>query len=499
MLLRNTPEPVFSLCALALLSGLSAVANAQLPGAQTQVITTEVAPPRAVSHGDYADRTGTKVHWEINDAHALLWNGTPYLPVGGTFTPRSLASDKPEDWTADQKRLALLKERGVLDILIKPERSITKIPVASLQRLVDYLDTNGFRYGLAFGTGLDTPLTSVVVKPNAYRQEVAEGVTSQFNVTDSEKAAYFVIDLTDKEYKILRSGTVNVRENVAVVPVELPAGISRAVTLLYPTKTPSASKDAVLPDLWNGYDDYRDRLLSVLGSVKFGAGLRFFSDPLAKSLSLVGETDYSVPTSEAFRLEFEAFLSRAYASLDDLKAGWDCLDNKSKSFAEIARLVPLWANGRGAPYLFDPVSSQTTHINDTTVSRWWNDFLQFRTDSIQGYMNAMADALKKQVAEVPVVYTWTQTHPIFLNTDREGGFDGLAVSSRAFDDGILGRVLGPAYSLAEQSSRTMWTVMGGIEPGDRLQTSGTSSANLNGLAQPSGVRTGLFFIPQCSR
>ncbi len=452
-------------------------------------------PPRTLSGGTFTDRENKKVRWEINDAHALLWNGVPYLPVGGTFTPRSLKDAGADAWAADQKRLSLFKEKGVLDLLIKPEGSLSHLPPAQLQRLVDFLDANGFRYGLAFGTGMETPLQSVVIKPNAYRQEVVEGATSQFNVSDSTRALYFVIDLTEKDYRILNSGMVEVKDNAAVVPVELPAGISRAVTLLYPTKTPSAGGDNALPDLWGGFDDYRDRLLAVLSQVKFGAGLRFFADPLAKSLSLAGEADYSVPLSDSFQLEFEAYLSRQYASFEDLKAGWDCLDIKLKSYADVARLIPLWANRRGAPYLFDPVSGVVTRVNDTNTSKWWDDFLQFRAESVQGYMNSISATLKKQVAEVPVVYTWTQTHPIFLNSDRENGFDGLAISTRAGEAGALARVLGPAYSLTEQSSRTSWAIVTQIEAGDRFGPSanGVQTASLKPKEEAGVTQNNLFY------
>jgi len=465
MLFPHHQKFLAPLCIVAVGSPL--LAQTQSPNPKTERAVLPRAQTRGLSSGNYLDREGKRVHWEINESHALLWNGLPYLPVGGTFTPRSLSSGGEEAWAIDQKRLTLLKEKGVLDLLIKPETSLARVPVAQIQRLVDFLDTNGFRYGLAFGTGMEAPLQSVLIKPNSYRQEVVEGKTAQFTVTDSEKALYYIIDLTDKEYKIINAGSVNVRDNTAVVPTEIPSGVSRAVVLLYPTKTPSANKTAALPDLWGGYDDYRDRLLSVLGKVKFGTGLRFFSDPLSKSLSLVGEADYSVPLSDSFRLEFEAYLSRQYSSLEDLRTAWDCLDVKSKSFQEMAKFVPLWANGRGVPYLLDVVSGQTHHINDSSVSKWWDDFLQFRVESIQNYMNGIATTLKKQIADVPVVYTWTQTHPIFLNNEKDGGFDGLSVVTRAGEDGALARVLGPAYSLVEQSSRTTWAIVNEIDQGDR--------------------------------
>jgi hypothetical protein len=230
------------------------------------------------------------------------------------------------------------------------------------------------------------------------------------------------------------------------------------VALLYPHKSLPATGYGALPDVWDGFDDYRDSLLVYLGQVKFGKGLRFFLDPLARRIGMAGETDYLVPDATHFLIEWEGWLASRYPTTEDVKLAWGIMEGDFPSHRDLARLIPLWANERGIPYLHDPQMNRDVRILDVRQSKWWQDFLQCRNDSIAYYMNTLADVLKHQVADVPVVYTWTQTHPIFWNMTRTG-FDGLGVAVRQRgSSGLVARVLGPAYSEAEQSARRIWCV-----------------------------------------
>src|SRR5262249_43174188 len=128
---------------------------------------------------------------------------------------------------------------------------------------------------------------------------------------------------------------------------------SGAVGLLYPRKSVKPDRKGFLPDLWSGYDSYRDRLLTTFSQVKFGPGLRFFLDPLAHPLAIMGETEYLVPDSPSFRLEWEAYLSQHYTGIDELMQKWGLLERELKDFKQAAGLVPLHANHRGIAFMLD--------------------------------------------------------------------------------------------------------------------------------------------------
>ncbi len=458
------------LAALALVCGLLTTGSARPVPAQTRkekldarsAVTLAPAiapiPAKAASAGEFVDKTGAKHPWRINDAHALIWDNAPYLPVGGAFAPRSFTSDTDAAWLEDVKALETLKARGLRDLIIWPAKPLASVPIASLQRLADYLDANDFNYGLSFGPGLTTPLTGTVVKPGTYRYaDTKESLTATWQVPNADSGLFILTD-TSNENRIVRGLVVQAQDETISASAEAPADAGKVVALLYPHKSLPVTNNGALPDVWAGYDDYRDTVLHYLGQAKFGKGLRFYLDPLARRIGLAGETDYLVPDSPGFTLEWEGFLTQRYPNVEDLKLAWGLIEGDFKTHREFARLFPLWANDRGVPYLYDPQGRKTTRILHVAQSKWWADFLQCRNESLSYYMNSMATVLKRQVADVPVVYTWTQTHPIFWNTNRDSGFDGLGVVVRSHGSSLTARTLGPAYSEAEQAERTLWCI-----------------------------------------
>ena len=231
---------------------------------------------KIASVGSFTDKTGAKHRWQINDAHALVWEGTPYLPVGGTFSPRSLDSDTDAVWNDDKKALDLLKARGVHDLIVWPDKPLPDVNPAALQRIFDYLDQNDFHYGLAFGPGMTTALTGTVVRPATYRYDSRDSLTAQWQVPNADAGLYVLIDLTDKENKVLRAGGVFIKDPEVSVPIELAGGSSHAVALLYPHKTLKPNGNGSLPDVWAGFDGWRDRVLTFLGTGEIRAELPLF-------------------------------------------------------------------------------------------------------------------------------------------------------------------------------------------------------------------------------
>src|SRR5439155_171780 len=87
-------------------------------------------------------------------------------------------------------------------------------------------------------------------------------------------------------------------------------------------------------------------------------------------------------------------------------------------------------------------------------SRFWADLRQCRNESIVYHMNVIADLLKREVANVPVLYTYTQQGRIFTNTQTSGGFDGLGVSAYGRGSSLVTGGADAAYSQAAESRKT---------------------------------------------
>lgn len=405
--------------------------------------------------GVFVDRSGVQHPWSVTTSHALVWDGSPYVPVGGIFTPRCLGRNAGDaEWNADLKDLSLLKAQGNLDLLIMPPGSMEGSSAAAWQKLVDYLDAQGFRYGIGFGTGLTTPVTGTVVKPANYRvPNLPEGGRVSWRVEHAD-TAFFVI--ADKDGAILKSGRLTAQDGA--VNFNGDASIpENAIALLYPHQTFSPGKNGGWPDLWGGFDAYRDHILQLFAGVRFGAGLRFFLDPLAHPMALDADTEYLIPDTPGFRLAWQAFLSRKYASTDDLATAWHLVDRDLKDFRRAAALVPLWSGRKGVPAMLDTTSGSILQA-DTNVefSRFWSDFREFRMSEAVSVMNGIANVLKQQVADVPVVFTWALQNPAIGSADRAGGFDGIGVSAYGRGSALVTGGADAAYVQCDQAAKSLW-------------------------------------------
>ncbi len=386
-----------------------------------------------------------------------MWDGQVYVPVGGRFCPRIIEiGDTDANWLADKAALDATKAAGVSDILISPRRSVVDSSSAAWQKLIDYLDSQGLRYGISFGKGVDLPLRGTVVKPTTYRIfNVPADAEVTWDAAGADSARYVLVDERDGT-AIIKEGAARIESGVAIVTTEANLGVG-VIGLLYPRKTLPVDNEGSVPDVWTGFDAYRDKLLKTLAAVKFGPGLRFFLDPLADRIGFGGEADSLVPDSPAFKLEWEAFLSRRYTSIEDLMTAWGTTERTVKSYQQAAGMLPLWANAKGVPYLVDGTTGKRNQVGNE--SRFWSDLRDCRDEGLRYYMRAISDILKREVANVPVLYTHTAQHRIFVNPEKTDGFDGLAISVYGRGSSLVSRGAGSAVSQVEDSARTLWCLV----------------------------------------
>jgi len=460
---------------------------------------------QAASSGSFTDRNGARHDWSIASSHALVWDGRAYVPVGGRFAPRCLSDGATDEaWSHDVQDLALLKQRGILDLIIDPAAGAAAVTTAVWQRLLDHLDAEGFRYGIAFGRGVRSELTGTVVNPAAYRiADMRDGSEAGWDLPDAD-AAWFVIADSRDGTQVHAEGRARVREG----HVAMTAGsrVSEgSVALLYPHKSLRSTPDGSLPDLWDGFDTYRDRLLQTLGGAKFGPGLRFFLDPLGDKIGLPNEADCLIPDSPGWRLEWEAFLSRKYQSPGALATAWALVERDFGDFRKAASLIPLWFRNKGVPFMLDP--SQGTRLQVSGAeSKFWSDFRECRDQSMVHYLSATAELLKRELADVPVVYTHTLHHSMFAVRSRGGGFDGLGISAYGSGARLVQGGADAAYSQVSDSARSLWLLTtetcdpsgAGGRPGygsrdalfrdlDWLASAGSRGAFVRALRSPSGT------------
>jgi len=454
---------------------------------------TPVAPAplellKPESDGVFQDAKGGSHPWSIGQAHFLRWDGLPYLPVGAAFQPQSWARDASEAaWAKDKAALDMLGKRGVHDVVLSAGATgLTHVSLAAVQQVLDYLDANHFQYGLEIADFPQNPLTGYIVKPAVYRNPLpsASGPTTFRHIPGLAGAFYMLVSPRDGE--IEESGTARVLDaETAQVTLKTPA--TDDVLLLYPQRLYfMGTPESRLPDLWEGYDEYRDRLLGFFSHLRLGPGFRFFLDPFTRQLGFGGEVENVIPTTDGFRLDFEAWLDKKYHhNVDDLNRGWGIRDHDLPDFAAAARSLPLWSGSKGVPAVYDPVKKVAYAVlNKPRIGgHVWDDLQQFRIASLRGYMNSMADVLKKGVADVPVVYGWGGRSALFTNTQSRGGFDGLSIGGAAGSGAY-------AFAQAEETPKTTWLIAG-----DALGDSGFAPTGMGEWDALKDLGTRGFFAP----
>jgi len=434
---------------------------------------------KLVSSGEFTDRDGAVHTWRINGAHTLMWDGQPYMPIGGVFYSKYVClGQTDENWQADVGALDLIKTKGITDLLLRTIGPVTWTKPEAWQKLLDYLDSSGFSYGIDFADGPKAPLDGFVIEPTRYRMaDILKDASLSFDMPDVTSAIWMLCSSSDGE--VLATGGASVADGKVRVQVKAKPG-RNCVLLLYPTKELSEIGPSGVADLWSGFDEFRDRLLRFLSGVKFGRGLRFFADPLASKMDFAGELESLIPNSADFRLEFEAYLAKKYLNIGSLNSAWGLTGDNLESFEEAARLVPLWRGSRGIPAAYDRARGQRYAI-DAPRSRIWDDVRDFRDTSAQNYLNAAADLLKRHAANVPVIYKASRPHRVFANGLSRGGFDGLGVEAYGRGENLVTEGAGQIYPLAEESARSMWYIVTGTQDTPRRDKPAPGYANKNAL------------------
>lgn len=425
---------------------------------------------KLVSSGEFTDRDGAIHSWRVNGSHTLLWEGRPYMPVGGVFCSRYVSSGQTEqNWQADVKALELIKSKGITDFLVRTTGPASLSKPDAWQKLIDYLDQNGFTYGIDLADGPQASLSGYLVDPARYKvTDITKDAKLTFNMPDISTGLWMLCSAGSGE--VLSSGGAMVAAGKVKVDIRS-APDQSAVLILYPEKTLSGGDKGGTSDVWTGFDEYRDRLVAWLGKIKFGKGLRFFADPIASKADLTGELSSLIPDSTNFRLEFESYLAKKYQNVGSVNSAWGVKDKDIKSFQQAARLIPLWWGAKGIPAVYDRANGRRYDV-DPIGTKIWTDLLAFRDSSTQTYMNAAADIVKRSGANVPVIYKALHQHKVYVNSVSRGGFDGLGVESYGHALDLITASAGPAFSMAEEAARSTWFVVTGTGDNRRREKPG---------------------------
>jgi hypothetical protein len=346
------------------------------------------------TQGTYKSKN-SQATWQINSHSTLLWDGTPYIPIG-------------LDVDGDPKDIATAKTAGFTDVLVD-------LPVSDdrWQPALDALASANLHYLIRINSL--TPMAhGIAVDPASYR--VSDLTTKKdLNIAIPDAAEALVVIADKRDGSIISFSKLPVTNGFLKFQAD-PGPAESAVVLIYP-QTVSLEQ----PDYWEGLDDYRDQLLSSLKRHAPGPGLRGIVNPLGQNLSLPGKDLRFIPTSPAFKEEFAAFLDARYRNVVSALQAWSLRSDivsatevgESKdayhTFAELTSLVPLWSGSRGVAYLWDTNRNQV-YSCEKANSAIWKDYADAISDAETRRFLRIVSAIK-DLANVPVIQEWADWAP----------------------------------------------------------------------------------------
>jgi hypothetical protein len=293
------------------------------------------------------------------------------------------------------ERLSQLKAQGVQEVVIR----LTALPSREeWQTLLETVEASGLSWRLWL---TNLPRTEGwTIAPERYRLAGSADGVYTLTVPDATR---LLLAVSPREAPYLRLSTVLELSNGRALTAI--GDTAESVLLLYPLR-----RDA-MPDLWDGWDAYRDALLSLLKHRAPTQGFRGWllqSDWDILSVSVL-------PTSPLAQAEWLAYLRTRYPDLTELERAWDT-STKLERHEQAARLMPLWREGRGLPYLIAPDESVKPQELDPNRSRFWDDWRAFLLERWRVLAAGLRETLTRYTPNADFTIIQTAPDPAELPT-----------------------------------------------------------------------------------
>ena len=383
----------------------------------------------------------SRIPWSVDAAGVFRWGQEIYHPIGATIG-------------ASPAEVAAAITGGMRDVVLNLplDSSDWNIPIAELEKAK-------VRYMIRLEGG-SPPTRGILVDPAGYR---VSGVTDSqkfvFPLADADSAVVLAADKVDGT--VTQWDRVLPKDGVVAVDIKSATASAERVVLVFPDGDSYAQLDA-----WENFDRYRDRLLRKLKATKFGEGFRGLINPVGGTTQLPKDEPSVVPSSDFYRIEMARFLDHKYRSLDTALRAWGIPASFNISapdasaagqfkslltFADVARLVPLWRGQRGVSRFYDPVSNRMIEANNRQSAAWADIAEVIRRASITRFTR-LSQSIRTAV-DVPVLQEWSGWSPVTESPDIH--LTGMAVTAE-----------GAGFSdLVERGARAASTALRWEQPG----------------------------------
>jgi len=462
--------------------------------------STSTRQPMLITTGCFVDKYRTPHRWFINKAHTLIWDGKPFIPAGGMFI-------YDRDWNLVKAQIDQLKHYGVKNIYLhlgvnQPYvwKDYNDDDYRFFQQTIDYLDANGFTYGIEFqaleanGPGYSYPGGIGV-------DHVQSSGTVRAQAKDPRSAVFLVVE--NRTGKVVQTGTARVVENKFLeADVRLAAKGDYRVIFA----ADKAGPDGFVMYYWDDkYEKYVAKVRDHYSKVKLGPGFRFLVDPLWNEMNT--NHDF-IPSAPAFAEQFAEWLEKRYGTIEALNKAWKPVGGAWATFSAAGSSISLdriddKSTGKLMQYAYSR-SAKRFYTMEACASQFNYDIREFIGRSLLYYCNDIADVFK-QMNDVPVIYkAFSDVDWWHINdTGLASGHDGLGMESYGTGEPMLLFMGIHIYGECEQAAKTTWLIATETAEGnhqdaclsrnkllgysDRL---GTMYANFNALL--SGGAKGIY-------
>lgn len=433
---------------------------------------------KPLSHGIYkSQKTGRHHFWYINQAGAAIWDGEPFIPMGGMYCPNILLgysftdlASNVANWNEDKREIDVIVNNGIKDLYLNA--SVIGSPTWVWEYVLDYLDERGIRYGIqANGGNGYTEQDSFYIFSNASKigtsvttsQACEKTVTldAQLSTIGGSEPNYAIYTVVNSSGNAISAGRAEMTQNKSTgkyafsAKVNLPSAGTYSVYF-----TPNVNRSAGVVNFWKYGETMLNHAKKFASKVAIGDGVRDIIDHATNESGYYNYNANVRPYDDAYNELYRKWLQDKYGTIGKLRTAWT--NDQILDFAQASRVVPVYTSGTDSTsdytiFGYDEKNEAFFEFNGRTTQMWL-DFIEFRDYAAAEFYNDLADAYKTKL-DVPVAIKSVYFHQeSFKNSRLSGGIDGLGSESYAVGESV-GQKHMVAYGLTQQFAKTGWSIV----------------------------------------
>ena len=430
---------------------------------------------KPLSYGKYSpEKTGNTHFWYVNQNHAMIWDGEPYIPIGGMYCSNYILGFNINDpaankkrWDAEIVKLEEFKKQGIKHVYINSNRVYENIPGWALETYFDLLEQYDIKYGFQIGSGVwESEYYAVRSNRECYEADATDSGTVTFEKASTFHMGGSIIDVTCV-YIAVDTQTGEAVDSGAGAAKFTPSGtILYSADITVPKKgdykvyfTPRVrTEHNNVIDPFCKRDEVRKGISDFANAYMAGDNFRDFIDILSNESGFTNWVEGIRLDGKDAHAAYVKWLEEKYKTVDKINEAWKMLD-AVPDIDTAADLMPVYTDiERGIIYNED-IKTHKIYKSDIH-GLLWDEYIDFRETSFAELNNEMSDVIKStQNTNVPVVIKHISILEDYnVQKHTYGGVDGLGGEIYGDFSMATAKRTYP-YSEVEQSAKTMWFVI----------------------------------------